>query len=164
MNKLFYVCLLLLSTNAIAQKKLYIFFDTDCPICQAYTKRLSDLEREYGQSVVFEVVYPTKDVLNDIVKEFNNDYRFKLKYTLDSTHTLVQKYNATTVPEVILVNESEQILYRGSVDNQYIALGKVRPKADEFYLAEALEAVANHRLVRTTKTKPIGCLIQRNDN
>ena len=139
--------------------RVLIFLETECPICQKTTKRMQTLADAYRGRVVFEAVYPTETVTNREVGTFEEAYNFHLPRRLDPRHVVVKRYKATTTPEVILVAANDQILYRGSVDNQFYKLGKYRPNPTEFYLREAIEASLHGRPVPKSNTPPVGCLI-----
>lgn len=158
--KFSYLLLLLIPFKTIAQSKveLFVFFDTECPICQTYTNKLQKFYKDYGQKVSFKLVYPTKGTTPKIVQAFEKEYGFKIPYQIDEAHTIVKKYNASTTPEAVLVKNGE-IIYRGAIDNQFVSLGKFRPRTSDFYLYDALEAVKNNQMVLVKKSTPVGCLI-----
>lgn len=148
------------SSTVIAQPKpeLFVFFDVECPICQNYTNKLQKLYNEFGKEVNFKLIYPTKGTTTKMVRAFEKEYGFKIPYLIDEAHQAVKKYNASTTPEVFLVKNGE-IIYNGMIDNQFIGLGKFRPKTSEYYLKDALEALKNDQIVSVKKTEPVGCLI-----
>lgn len=141
--------------------RVLIFLETECPISQKTTGRIQTLADAYAGRVTFEAVYPTETVTRREVREFERVFALRLTRRLDSAHRLVRRYKATTTPEVILLSETDQILYRGSVDNQFYALGKYRPVPTEFYLKDAIEAALNGRLVPVAHIPPVGCLINQ---
>ncbi|GAB3694914.1 hypothetical protein GCM10027592_16400 [Spirosoma flavus] len=138
-----------------------IFLDTECPICQKTTRRVQEMANQYREQVQFEAVYPTETVTLADVKAFEDTYQFSLPRQLDPRHKLVRKYNVTTTPEVILVAEKGQILYRGSVDDQFYRLGRHRTAPTAFYLKDAIEATLAGKPVSISTTTPTGCLINR---
>ena len=139
--------------------RVFIFLETECPISQKTTARVQKLADEYAGRVAFEAVYPTETVTRREVETFERDYAFRLPRRLDPGHKLVKRYKATTTPEVILVSDREQIVYRGSVDNQFYKLGKYRPAPTAFYLKDAIEAALQGRPAPVTEVQPVGCLI-----
>ena len=150
------------SSVVVAQTKpeLVVFFDVECPICQNYTNKLQKFYKEFGKEIDFKLIYPTKGTTPKLVRAFEKEYGFKIPYSIDKTHELVKKYSATTTPQVFLVRNGE-VIYSGMIDNQFVGLGKFRPKTSEFYLRDALEALKNNQEVLVEKTEPIGCLIGR---
>jgi thioredoxin-related protein len=149
--------------HSMAQKKwaMIAFFEVECPICQTYTRRLQALYEKHNSQIDFIVVYPTKNTKQKDIQQFQKEYDFKLPFVIDTRHEWVRKWNATTTPEVILCDSKNKILYRGSIDNQFVGLGKFRPKMTESYLLMAIEAVIDGQEIDLKTTEPIGCLINR---
>lgn len=144
-----------------AQGTLFIFYDTECPICQKSSKRLQEMYVKFGRNVAFKAVFPTKSIKKSAIRQFNKEYNFSIPYVIDKTHTLVERYNAKTTPEVVLLDETGKECYRGAIDNQFFGLGKYRPQTTEFYLQNALEALLTHQPVTPARTEAVGCLINR---
>jgi hypothetical protein len=147
--------------TAQSQARLYVFYDTECPICQKTSKRLQEMYDKYGQNVAFKAVFSTKSLKKSKVKAFASEYQFTLPYVIDRKHKLVERCDAHTTPEVVLLNAQGQEVYRGAVDNQFFGLGKYRPKTTEFYLQNALEALMSGNPITPARTEAVGCLINR---
>ncbi len=149
--------------SVVAQKKatLLVFFDAECPICQTYTGKLQKFYEKCQSQIRFQIVYSTKNTKPKEVQQFQKEYNFKIPFVIDSRHVLVEKWNATTTPEVIFINSKNEVLYRGVIDNQFIGLGKFRPKTTELFLENALTNWLNNQTIHPNKTEPIGCLINR---
>lgn len=139
--------------------RVLIFLETECPICQKTTGRVQALATDYAEKVTFEAVYPTETVTHQEVRVFKQEYNFRLPYRLDPSHRLVKRYKVTTTPEVVLLSPTDQVLYQGSVDNQFYKLGKYRPSPTEFYLRDAIEATLNNRPILIPRVTPVGCLM-----
>ncbi len=158
------VCIILLSmltTLVQAQARMFVFYDTECPICQKSSKRLQEMYEKYGQNVAFKAVFSTKSLKKSDVKQFNKEYNFTIPYVIDRKHRLVEKYDAKTTPEVVLLDKNQKEVYRGAIDNQFFGLGKYRPKTTEFYLQNALEALQKGEVPNPHTTEAVGCLINR---
>jgi thioredoxin-related protein len=155
--------IVLICNVVVAQKKalVLIFFDTECPICQTYTGKLQGFYRKYQSQIDFKIVYPTKNTTRGEVRRFEREYSFKIPFVLDPHLDLVTKHDATTTPEVVMCNERGEVIYRGAIDNQFVGLGKFRPKTTETYLQNTLENWLHNKPINPQKTEPIGCLINR---
>ncbi len=149
--------------SVVAQKKatLLVFFDTECPICQTYSSKLQVFYEKYKTKIQFQIVYSTKNTKQNEVRQFQKEYHLEIPYVIDYQHSLVQKWNATTTPEVVFITPTNEIYYRGAIDNQFIGLGKFRPKTTELFLENALINWLNNQTINPNKTEPIGCLINR---
>ena len=155
--------IILICNVVVAQNKLSltVFLDTECPICQTYTGKLQGFYDKYKRQIDFKIIYPTKNTKQKDIRQFQKEYNFKIPFVIDTEHILVNKWNATTTPEVVLHNEQGETIYRGAIDNQFVGLGKFRPKTTETYLQDAIENRLHGLPINPQKTEPIGCLINR---
>ncbi|PMD90749.1 hypothetical protein BWI97_22500 [Siphonobacter sp. BAB-5405] len=139
--------------------RVLLFTDTECPICQKITPRVQKLAEEYKTGVSFELVYPTAQLKESEVRHFQSEYNLTLPYRLDPRHQLVHRYKVTTTPEVVLLSANNQVLYQGSIDDQFYKLGSYRTAPQRHYLKEALVASLQGKSVPLAYTKAVGCLI-----
>ncbi len=151
----------LLRAETYAQGKLFIFYDTECPICQKSSKRLQEMYVKFGQNVAFKAIFSTKSTKKSAIRQFNKEYNFTIPYVIDKAHRYVEQYDAKTTPEVVLIDTNGVEIYRGAIDNQFFGLGKYRPQTTEFYLQNALEALLSNQPVIPNRTEAVGCLINR---
>jgi thioredoxin-related protein len=139
------------------KKQVYIFFDTECPVCNLYTHTLSSLSNDY-QSLGWIIIIPKhSDTAN--AYEYFKKVDFKGLVLYDKDNYLVKKYKATTTPQVILLNKENKV-YSGKIDDKVKALGSYREKASSNYLRDAIEALLVKQEPQIKYTKPVGCLIQ----
>lgn len=142
--------------------KVIFFLDPECPVSNAYMREIKSIQSDYAKKgVAFEAVFPVPTVTRDDIKQFLLKYQSTIPGYQDAGLQKVKRYQATTMPEAVLINASGEILYRGAIDNWYYALGKNRAKATELYLRNAIEAVLNGEIVVKSKTEAIGCLINQ---
>ena len=67
---------------------------------------------------------------------------------------------ADRTPEVLVLDASARIRYRGAIDDQY-SVGARKPAPTRQHLREAIEAVLARRPVEVAATEVAGCLIER---
>lgn len=141
---------------------IFVFLDTECPICQQYIRNLETLRLEFSQKEVrFWAVFPTKGVTKQEIVAFQKKYSFQYPSIIDYDKKLSVKLDAKTTPEVFVVNDVDEILYQGAIDDLYYDLGKKRSKARIFYLKNALNSVIQHQPITIKTTVAIGCEIER---
>lgn len=143
--------------------KVYVFLSETCPICKSITKELKALDALYGNDQVqFIGIFPSQSLSSSKSRqEFAR--KFKLDFTLqwDSAQVLTRQFSASVTPEVVVYREeSNEILYRGLIDNSYVLVGKRRGVTTEFYLRNVLSAVLSGTNNAFPATQPVGCLIQ----
>lgn len=142
--------------------KVIFFLDPECPVSNAYMREIKSIHSDYSKKgVAFEAVFPAPTVKRQHIKQFLSKYQAAIPGYQDPGLQKVKRYQATVMPEAVLVDASGEILYRGAIDNWYYALGKNRAKATELYLRNAIEAVLNGEMVLKSRTEAIGCLINQ---
>ncbi|SDG43102.1 AhpC/TSA family protein [Dyadobacter soli] len=142
--------------------KVIFFLDPECPVSNAYMREIKSIHSDYAKrGVAFEAVFPVPTVNREDIRQFLLKYQATIPGYQDAGLQKVKRYQATTMPEAVLVNANGEILYRGAIDNWYYALGKNRAKATELYLRNAIEAVLNGEMVVKSRTEAIGCLINQ---
>ncbi|WP_342084765.1 hypothetical protein [Dyadobacter sp. OTU695] len=142
--------------------KVIFFLDPECPVSNAYMREIKSIHSDYSKKgVAFEAVFPVPTVTREDIRQFLLKYQSTIPGYRDTGLQKVKRYQATVMPEAVLVNAAGEILYRGAIDNWYYALGKNRAKATELYLRNAIEAVLNGEMVLKSRTDAIGCVINQ---
>ncbi len=142
--------------------KVYFFLATTCPISQQYTAYINQFSASASQkNIQVELVFPSdKRKIKNEVKTFIQQYQLTAKWTIDQNYLLSKKLNATVTPEVFVLNEKNEILYHGAIDNWFYALGKNRMNITEHYLDDAIAQALNKQAVMLPYVKPVGCFIE----
>lgn len=139
---------------------IVVFFDPECPICQKYTKDLTELDKKYSiEGIKTYIVYPFKVLEKSSLAEFREEYKFDLPIIFDAKRKLLKKLKGNYSPEVFLLDNKRKTLYHGAIDNWFYGLGRNRATPTEFYL---LDAIANYKKGEAIKVKfvePVGCLL-----
>jgi peroxiredoxin len=137
-----------------------IFVAAECPICNAYGGEINRLNQAYSkQSVRFFLVDVDANLSAADAQEHTREYALTPAVLLDPNKVLAKKYAATTTPEVILLDQTGTISYRGRIDDLYISLGQRRYEAHEHDLRDALDAMLAGRPISVAVTKAVGCSI-----
>ena len=142
------------------EKKLIavVFLAADCPISQKYVRTLNLLAERYPQ-VTFVGTFTRWDDWAAL-RQFESEFAPAFPLWRDAEMRLVRRLDATVTPEVFLLKEN-RVLYRGAVDNWFVALGRYRPTPTEHFLQDAIQAVLDGKTVRVQVTKAVGCGIER---
>jgi len=142
---------------------VYIFLQEECPICQSYTVQLQELYNTYSsEQLQFVGLFPSPESTEAEIAEFKAKYKIPFELQPDHYHQKVATLGATITPEVIVYDETQQIiLYRGRIDNTFFRVGKRRQLTTTSELKDALEAITNDKPIIVTETDPIGCVISQ---
>lgn len=154
-----------LNLSFIKQYKaaVFIFLTPDCPLSQNYTLTLNNLQEQYSKdSIFFCGIIPGNSVAISDVEEFVSNYKIDFKVLIDRDLILTEYLSATKTPEVVVINAGGDVVYKGAIDDWAIDLGSHRNTVTQHFLADALNALNAHSLIKIKKTKPVGCFIERN--
>lgn len=141
--------------------QVYVFYSETCPICQYQVKELKRNIAEYSDFATFTLVFPSKLSTDKKVEDFQEKYGLSLPFKLDADLKLTRKLGATITPEVFIVNEKEEVVYQGLMDNSYAKIGKRRTIVTQFQLYDNLKALQNNQPLAYVSTNAVGCIIQQ---
>jgi peroxiredoxin len=170
MKKLIFIVILACSfsfSRAEDSISVYVFLSETCPICQNQTLTLRQLYEQFSaKGVLFTGLFPNTEYSNnESIQKFRKKYKIDFELKKDEGQKLVKKFSATITPQVFVVrNSTQEILYRGKIDNGFESIGKKRQVITQQYLKDALESVVNRNEIKVKETQPVGCFIVTNSN
>ncbi len=144
-----------------ARAVVLFFAASDCPISNRYIPEIQRLTRQFeplGVRVWF--VYPNPGDTAKVVRAHDQEFSITAHTALDNKQTLAQMAHATTTPEAaVFIPEGGGLheVYRGRIDDRYLALGTERPQATRHDLEEAIRAVLAGKSVPQPGGPPVGC-------
>ena len=77
------------------------------------------------------------------------------------SESITKKYNASVTPEVVLVDDSDNILYQGRINNSYAAPGRMRHGKVREDLEIAIQLLLQGKEISKPWPDPIGCYITK---
>jgi len=138
---------------------LFIFLSPECPLCQQYSLVLNKLYGEYGKKVNFYGIIPGKTFDANTINGFSEKYKIAFPLYIDRVLKLSRYLQATATPEVILLDNRSELLYKGAIDDWFADLGKQRSRTTKNFLHDALDQQLGGEPVAVKRTKAIGCYI-----
>jgi hypothetical protein len=138
---------------------LLVFLSPECPLSQNYTLVLNDLQKKFSREVSLHGIIPGRMYSEQVVQQFVKDYTMRFPVWIDLKKELSNYVHASVTPEVVLLNKSGALVYRGAIDDWVQAFGKKKAKAKVHYLEDAIKAYLQNKNVAVKKTSPVGCLI-----
>jgi thiol-disulfide isomerase/thioredoxin len=143
-----------------AKAAVVIFISADCPICNGYAPEINRICAEYEpKHVAFYLVHCDPALSAEDAKKHAKEFGFTCPVLMDQRRELADRVGATMTPEAAVIGADGVVLYRGRIDDLYVALGKKRFEATTHDLRAALDAVLAGRKVPTPRTTAIGCAI-----
>ena len=146
-----------------ARAVVLFFAASDCPISNRYIPDLQRLAKQFeplGVRVWF--VYPNPGDDAKVVRAHDLEFAITANTALDTSQTLTRMAQVTVTPEAaVFVPQGTSLheVYRGRIDDRYLALGNERPQAMHHDLEEAIRAVLGDKPVPQPAGPPIGCSI-----
>jgi len=138
-----------------------IFISSECPISNKMAPEIERLHQKFSTkgAAVF-VVYPNKSDTEELIAKHRTDFRLTAPFTRDAAHELVRKAGVTITPEAAVFDANRSVVYRGRINDQFLAIGKGRPQATVHDLDEAITAALAGRKPKLAQTEAVGCYIQ----
>ena len=141
---------------------VFVFIDIECPISQFYTKTLQNIYLKYAKrEIVFSAVFQTKYISVEEIKSFNKKYNLTIPSVLDKYQHITKQLNARITPEVFVLNQKNEIVYSGCIDDSFFAVGKRNINPKNFYLEQTLDLILKNKNLLKSHIEAIGCEIQR---
>lgn len=140
-----------------------VFAASDCPISNRYVPEIARLSREFvPRGVRFWWVFPNPGDTAAVVAQHNRDFSIREDTVLDTRQTLVRLAQATTTPEAAVFaaeKGSFTRIYRGRIDDRYLAIGEERPQPGTHDLEAAISAALIGKPIARPVGPPVGCSI-----
>jgi hypothetical protein len=136
-----------------------LFISTDCPVSNHYAPEVRRLSESFApKGIAFWLVYPNPAESPQQIREHLTSFSFPMQALRDPEHALAKWVHATVTPEAVVV-AGGRVLYRGRIDDRYVAPGVERPTPSKRDLEEALTALVAGKRVEHPATQAVGCFI-----
>jgi hypothetical protein len=146
-----------------ARAVVFLFTRTDCPISNRYAPEVRRLYEKFALSgVTFWLVYPDPAESAEAIRRHIEEYQYPADALRDTQHALVEMTGVRVTPEAAVFvpgKAGARMVYRGRIDDRYVAFGTMRPAPTTHDLEQALEAVIEGKPVTSRTTAAIGCFI-----
>jgi thiol-disulfide isomerase/thioredoxin len=132
-----------------------------CPIVRLSAPTLEEIKKEYApKGVEFFMLNSNAYDTAEEVLEDANDFSITMPVLMDQTQDTARALKIERTCTVIVAAPAQdwKIVYRGAVNDRYDYLAQ-KPKAEEEWLRDALDAVLKGEEVKVANTQPKGCLI-----
>ncbi len=140
------------------------FLGVECPLAKLYASRLSEMAATYrGQGVAFFGVDANPQDDNAELRIFAAEHQLTFPLMKDVAARTARRLGATRTPEVVVLDATGQVRYRGRVDDQYL-VGVHRGEATSHDLQRALDELLAGEKVSVPQTTASGCLITFDDS
>jgi hypothetical protein len=136
-----------------------VFTTTDCPIANRYAPEINRLASAFSGKVRFMLVYPVPADTDDRIRNHVKKFGFAAAWRRDVGQQLAGEIGIRVTPEVAILDGNRNVLYRGRIDDRYVAFGVDRPQPTVRDLERSLDAVLAGKPVPVKETQAIGCIL-----
>jgi peroxiredoxin len=144
------------------------FIGVDCPLAKLYAPRLASLAKSYeSKGVAFVGVDSNRQDAISRIAVFARQSNLDFPILKDLQQRIADSVGATRTPEVVVLDGSRRIRYRGRIDDQYgfnptnraADYHRIRPMYND--LETAIGQLLANQSVSRPETEATGCLIGR---
>jgi hypothetical protein len=86
-------------------------------------------------------------------------YLIDWPFVRDPGFAMVKQTGVTVAPEAAVLDERNQVLYRGRIDDRFVDFGKERPSPSRHDLEDALAAIVAGKPAPIAQTRAVGCFL-----
>ncbi len=140
-----------------AEATVLYFNSTECPVTNRYLPTLIRLYAEFAdRKVAIVTVNSNQHNTAEEIAEHAREFKLELPILCDAEGKVARSLGVMRTAEAILLDSQGKLRYRGVIDDRY-ERGVTRPRANNEYLADAIEAVLQRRMVKTSITDVEAC-------
>ena len=156
---LFLFCALSL-LGEVSGIKVYVIISEECPICQYMGPELATINEYYGAQAELYLVFPFRNTNIKDASLFKKEFGLSaFTVLLDEDQSISKKLGAKVTPEAIIVNNQNEVIYRGRINDSYLAPGRRKHSAGRRDLQIAISNALNDKPIKSPWPKAIGCFV-----
>ncbi len=147
--------------NRKVQPVVLVFMEIGCPISERYIpmlNRLYDQAKTLGVDFYGVLAHPSATWQE--ARAFREEFSINFPILWDSNLDLAIRLQPTVVPESFVINQLDEVIYYGRINDQYSAPGKFNPKGRSPDLKVAMEAVVAGNTLAAKNKKAVGCIFE----
>lgn len=140
---------------------VFCFLGTECPLAKLYGSRLQSLSDRFSDDgITFIGVNSNLQDSPGEIDSYASEHGVRFPIAKDADQSVADALGATRTPEVIVVDWTGKVRYRGRIDDQYQP-GVARAAPQTHDLRDAIESLVAGKEVAVPVTQGVGCLITR---
>lgn len=135
------------------------FYLPNCIVSEAKLKEFIYLSKKMKNSKIkFTLVKLYSNTVSENFDYYKNNNSFGRIEILNFTEDLKNKYKISVVPYCFLIKD-DNIIYQGSLDEEYVDITLLKKKKYNRYLENAINCTLAGKIIKTKKTEAVGCKI-----
>jgi len=136
-----------------------IFVSSECPISNKMAPEIERLTRKFDGMIT--LVYPNESDTEEKIAAHRREYKLSAPAVRDPEHKRVKAAKATVTPEAAVLGARRTLLYRGRINDQFLAVGKGKPAPTRHDLEDAIVAALNGQKPHYAHIAAVGCYIEK---
>lgn len=142
--------------------RVLLFLSPECPISDAFAPEIGRLAADYApRGVDFIRVYTDAGLSEDRLRQHTREYALPGELLRDPDQALASRHGVRVTPEAVVLDRRGARVYRGRIDDRYLAPGRYRLRPTTRELRDALDAVLDGVPVAVPETDAAGCPLTR---
>ena len=139
---------------------LILAFDSDCPMSRKLAPEVKRIEEEFmSKSVRFiHLSVSSFDQRRKVLSAYKSR-GFQGELVFDDNKKVQSYFKMRTTCEVILIDSSGTVIFRGAINDQY-GIGFTRETAKNHYLKDALTTSLKQQIPKVRLTSVPGCILE----
>lgn len=148
-----------LSDLGEAQGYALVFLNTTCPVAQRYLPRLEEMHKQFAeQGIQFVGVYNSQDEQPRDIAAHGLAAGLSFPIVWDEEQKCTKALGVERVPQVVLLDGNQRLVYSGRIDDQY-RTGGVQPRVGRHDLQEAINELLAGKSISVAETPVDGCKV-----
>ena len=145
--------------SATSTVKIFLFVLDECRITQELSPEINEMYKEYRDQFEWQLIFPNFSSKKDKIESFLRKYHINIPYKTDYFKNMCEKYNISVLPTVVVLDETQNIVYHGAINDLFITPGRRRPKVTQHYLKDVLFALKREKDIPFNAVLPVGCFV-----
>ena len=132
-----------------------VFLSAACPCSNSHIPELNALYKDYPE-FNFVAVHSNANESDELGQLYFKNAKLPFPIIQDDHSKLADEFKALKTPHAFVVLPTGEIVYQGGVSNSADFA-----RADKRFLKDALQDIREHKTVRTSQGRTLGCVIKR---
>lgn len=138
---------------------VFITLSEVCMLSRYYAKEIEHMKNRWAKAEVrFYGVFPNPFSTAPQVEEFMKENQVRFAMLADSGGRFCKANQLKVTPEALVVKNG-LVIYRGRIDDFYVAIGRHKTTTTRRFLEEALQAAQKGKTPVSPFVLPVGCVI-----
>lgn len=135
---------------------IIVFLSIQCPVVKGYDERINQIAADYQAKGINFIGINSNSTEDVAAIKAHAAEKYKFPVLIDTGNVFADKLGANYTPEMFLFDESNKLVYHGSVDND-----RSGSNVTAQFLRVAMDEELAGKPISKPETKAFGCTIKR---